>query len=69
MSYGMWACCVAMLLPIAAIFVAGGTIGGLIGDTGLIAPLVLCVGAHFVMHRMMKKPPLAVYCGTVIATT
>ncbi|MDA5095771.1 DUF2933 domain-containing protein [Aliiroseovarius sp. KMU-50] len=44
-----------MLLPIAVYFLAGGTIGE--GGTGLsaFAPLLLCVGAHFLMHRVMGK--------------
>jgi hypothetical protein len=35
MHYGMMACCIVMLLP--------------------VAPLLLCVGAHLVMHKFMGK--------------
>lgn len=55
MHYGMMVCCAVMLLPIAGYFVAGGTIGGLWGKSAVFLPLVLCVGAHFVMHKMMGK--------------
>lgn len=53
--YGMMACCVVMLIPVAAFFVAGGTVYGLWADAGIFAPLALCAGAHLVMHRMMGK--------------
>jgi hypothetical protein len=55
MQYGMMACCAVMLFPVAAFFIAGGTIAGLWGNVGLFAPLALCLGAHVVMHRMMGK--------------
>ncbi|KAA2312226.1 DUF2933 domain-containing protein [Pseudooceanicola sediminis] len=54
MKYGMWICCAVMVLPIMAYLVAGGISGA---SEGLfaVAPLLLCVGAHLVMHRMMGK--------------
>ncbi|UWP93906.1 DUF2933 domain-containing protein (plasmid) [Aliiroseovarius crassostreae] len=55
MHYGMMACCAIMLLPIAGYFVAGGTLGGLWSNSTAFLPLLLCVGAHFVMHKMMGK--------------
>lgn len=55
MKLGMIACCAVMLVPLAAFLVAGGTLGGLAGNLGLLAPLALCVGAHVVMHRMMGR--------------
>lgn len=55
MKLGMMACCAVMLLPLGAFLVAGGTIDGLTSNLGLLAPLVLCLGAHVVMHRMMGK--------------
>jgi hypothetical protein len=55
MKYAMWACCAVMLLPIAAFMIAGGLAGGLTSGLYVFAPLLLCVGAHVVMHRMMGK--------------
>ena len=55
MKYGMWACCVAMLIPVAGFLVAGGTAGGLTQKLVAFSPLLLCVGAHLVMHKMMGK--------------
>jgi len=55
MKYAMWACCAVMLLPIAAFVMAGGLAGGLTSGLYAFAPLLLCVGAHVMMHRMMGK--------------
>lgn len=55
MKYAMWACCAVMLLPIAAFVMAGGLAGGLTAGLYVFAPLLLCVGAHVVMHRIMGK--------------
>jgi len=55
MHYGMMVCCAVMLLPVAAFFVAGGTIAGLWTNVGLFAPIALCVGAHVIMFKMMGK--------------
>ncbi len=52
---GTMAFCAVMLVPLGAFLVAGGTLGGLVGNLGLLAPLALCLGAHVVMHRMMGK--------------
>lgn len=55
MKYGMWACCAVMLLPVAGYFAAGGFSAGAGNSIAAFAPLLLCVGAHFVMHRFMGK--------------
>ncbi|MDU8927358.1 DUF2933 domain-containing protein [Alisedimentitalea sp. MJ-SS2] len=55
MHYGMMACCAIMLMPIAGYFVAGGTLGGLWSNSAAFLPLLFCVGAHFLMHKMMGK--------------
>ena len=55
MKYGMWACCALMLLPVVGYFLAGGADGSLTGKIAAFAPLLLCVGAHFVMFKMMGK--------------
>lgn len=55
MHFAMMACCVVMLLPIAGFLLAGGTIGGLVSNLWAFAPLLLCVGAHLVMHKLMGK--------------
>lgn len=54
-KYGMWLCCTVMLLPLALYFVQGGTVGGLSSTLGLFAPLLLCVGMHLVVHRLMGR--------------
>ncbi|MSU88476.1 DUF2933 domain-containing protein [Rhodobacteraceae bacterium 2CG4] len=54
MKYGMWACCAVMLLPIIA-YLAAGRVSGAADSLIAFAPLLLCVGAHLVMHRFMGK--------------
>jgi hypothetical protein len=55
MKYGMWACCAVMFVPIAVYFAASGQTEGISSNIAAFAPLLLCVGAHFVMHRLMGK--------------
>jgi hypothetical protein len=55
MKYGMWACCAVMVVPVAVYFAAGGQTAGFTSNIFTFAPLLLCVGAHFVMHRFMGK--------------
>ncbi|MHA6326561.1 DUF2933 domain-containing protein [Roseivivax sp. CAU 1753] len=55
MHYGMMACCIVMLLPVAGFFLAGGTLAGMWSNAAAFAPLLLCVGAHLVMHKFMGK--------------
>jgi hypothetical protein len=55
MKFGMMACCAVMLVPLGAFLLAGGTLGGLASNLGLLVPLALCLGAHVVMHRMMGR--------------
>ncbi len=54
-KYGMWACCAIMLIPVAGFFLAGGAGAGMSQTLTAFAPLILCVGAHLVMHKMMGK--------------
>ena len=55
MKYGMWACCAVMLLPVVWYFSAGGADSGLTQKIVAFAPILLCVGAHFLMFKMMGK--------------
>jgi hypothetical protein len=55
-SLGMAVCCIIMIAPIAAVLLAGGSIASITNNLGLLAPLALCLGMHFVMHRMMGRP-------------
>ncbi len=55
MHYGMMVCCAVMLLPIAGFLVAGGSLSGLWSNAVVFAPLLLCVGAHLVLHKVMGK--------------
>ncbi|WP_040819059.1 DUF2933 domain-containing protein [Litoreibacter arenae] len=55
MHYGMMACCAVMLLPVAAFFLAGGSIAQLWTNLGIFAPIALCIGVHLLMFKMMGK--------------
>lgn len=55
MHIAMMACCAVMLLPVAGYFLAGGGLSGLGGNLFVFAPLLLCLGAHFFMHKVMGK--------------
>lgn len=55
MHYGMMACCVVMLVPIVGFLLAGGTMSGLWSNAAVFAPLLLCVGAHLLMFKVMGK--------------
>ena len=55
MRYGMMLCCAVMLLPVGLYFLGGGALSSLSSNVGLFLPLGLCLGMHFVMHRMMGK--------------
>ena len=52
---GMLACYVAMLAPIGIYFVPGGSLTSVTFAIGLLAPLALCGGMHFVMHRWLGR--------------
>ena len=55
MHWITWVCCAAMLFPLV-IFIANG---GSFESTGAlltaIAPIGLCVGAHFLLHRLLGQ--------------
>ena len=55
MRWGMIACCTVMFLPVAGLFLSGGSLVGLAANASLLAPLVLCLGMHVVMHKAMRK--------------
>ena len=55
MKWGMMSCCIVMVTPIALYLIDGGMVGGLSDSLGLFAPLILCLGAHFFMHKAMEK--------------
>ena len=44
-----------MLIPVAGFFLAGGAGAGISQTLTAFAPLLLCVGAHLVMHKVMGK--------------
>ncbi len=54
-QYGMWACCIVMLVPVGAYLLAGGASGGTLQTITAFAPLSLCLGMHLVMHKMMGR--------------
>jgi hypothetical protein len=53
-KFGMVACCLIMVAPIAAVLLTGG-IDAVLGNIGLFLPLAACLGMHVVMHRMMGR--------------
>jgi len=55
MHFGMMVCCAVMLLPLAGFFLAGGTIAGLWSNASVFAPIVICVGAHLLLFKVMGK--------------
>lgn len=55
MHDGMWICCAVMVLPLLIFFAGGGTISGLSTSLGVLAPILLCLGAHGVMFFLMGK--------------
>jgi hypothetical protein len=55
MHIGMMACCALMLLPFSAFFFTGGTIAGLWSNASVFAPIVLCMGAHVLLFKVMGK--------------
>lgn len=55
MKFGMMACCIFMAIPIVFYLVAGGTLAGLTSNLAVWAPLLLCVGAHLLMFKLMGK--------------
>lgn len=52
---GMWVCCAVMLLPPLVFFVRGGSFSDLPNSLGVLAPIVLCLGAHGAMFFFMGK--------------
>ncbi|WP_165802933.1 MULTISPECIES: DUF2933 domain-containing protein [Rhodobacterales] len=55
MKYGMCACCVIMVAPVILYFAEGGFSGGMLNSAIVFALLLVCLGAHFAMHRLMGK--------------
>ena len=55
MHYWMMICCAVMFLPVAAFLLAGGSIAEIWSNVGLFAPILLCVGAHVAMFKVMGK--------------
>lgn len=53
-KFGMVACCLIMVAPIAAVLLTGG-VDAVLGNIGLFLPLAACLGMHVVMHRMMGR--------------
>ena len=55
LHFGMLACCAIMMVPLAVYFARGGTISGLKDSLGVIAPLLICIGAHGAMYLVMGR--------------
>ncbi len=55
MHVGMWLCCAVMLLPLLVFFARGGSWSDWQDSLGVLAPIVLCLGAHGVMFFFMGK--------------
>lgn len=53
MKLATMACCVVMLVPIGAVFLGGGTVASVGSAVMAFAPLLLCLGAHLLMFKLM----------------
>ncbi|MCA0871407.1 DUF2933 domain-containing protein [Seohaeicola saemankumensis] len=51
----MLACCAVMVMPIAVVVFSGAGFGLDSLSLSTLAPLLLCVGGHVVLHKMMGK--------------
>ncbi|RYH06471.1 DUF2933 domain-containing protein [Tropicimonas sp. IMCC6043] len=54
-KYGMWSCCIVMLTPVGAFLLTSSASGGAFQSFFAFAPLVLCLGLHLMMHKMMGR--------------
>jgi hypothetical protein len=52
---GMWACCAVMFLPLMVFFARGGMLSGFSDGVGVLAPILLCLGAHGAMFLFIGK--------------
>lgn len=50
---GMLICCGIMVAPLVLFLLNGGAVTDILGNIGLLLPLVVCLGAHFLVHRFM----------------
>ncbi len=50
---GMLICCGIMVAPLVLFLLNGGAVADILGNVGVLLPLVVCLGAHFLMHRFM----------------
>ena len=55
MHIAMIACCMFMLIPVFGLVMAGSGRNGSGLNLTTLAPLLLCVGAHLLMHKMLGK--------------
>ena len=55
MHLAMLACCAVMMMPIAVVVFSGAGFGLDGFSLSTLAPLLLCVGGHVVLHKMMGK--------------
>ena len=55
MHPGMAVCCAIMLIPVAGLFVAGGTVAGLGGSLVVFALTALCIFRHGAMFAFTGK--------------
>ena len=53
MKLATMACCVVMLVPIGAIVLGGGTVTSMGSAVTAFAPLLLCLGAHLLLFKLM----------------
>lgn len=54
-KWAMWACCTIMVVPLVSYLVVAQTSITTAGLVNSAIPLVLCLGMHLVMHKMMGK--------------
>lgn len=52
---GMIICCAVILLPVVILLSADAGLGDLSDNWGVFLPLLICLGMHVVMHKMIGK--------------
>lgn len=54
-KWGMLICSLAIIAPIAIAIIFGNSLTTISGNLWIIVPLAVCLGLHFVLHRLSGK--------------
>ncbi len=55
MHWMMWVCCTVMVLPLVFFIANGGSLKNPGALLTAVLPIGLCVGAHFLLHRLVGQ--------------